>query len=224
MQKGARIPSNLASVHNLLCIGDSLTEWSSCPAGWVTLVRGYINAIVPDNHVTVVNAGISGQTSSQVRQRFEKALIDNHPDLVILLVGDDIAHGIEFNEFRDNILEMVKQSKEHNSRLLLCTIPLLGESNEHQDRINQFNSVISSLSGSENISVVPVHENFIGLIKHYRATTGASDNFLTEDGIHFNAAGHQVLANTLLSSLGVSPELRRSVIGEYKIPWSSDTR
>ena len=39
----------------------------------------------------------------------------------------------------------------------------------------------------------------------------ATDNLLTGDGVHMNAEGNRIMAHTLLTALGVTPEARQAV-------------
>ena len=50
------------------------------------------------------------------------------------------------------------------------------------------------------------------VIGAYRETTGSTQNFMTVDGVHMNSQGNQVMAQTILSGLGVPDFLRTAAV------------
>lgn len=83
-----------------------------------------------------INRGIGGQTTVQIRQRFDRHLRPLQPDLVILQLGiNDLKTIGLFPEKKDeiitncreNITEIVKQSQELGAVVILTTIFPFGE-------------------------------------------------------------------------------------------------
>ncbi len=55
----APVPPMLANVHRIVCLGDSITQGGEGPGGYVWLTRHYLQALYPQQNITIINAGIS---------------------------------------------------------------------------------------------------------------------------------------------------------------------
>lgn len=77
-----------------------------------------------------VNRGISGQTTRQMRLRFETDVLDLAPDLVVIFGGtNDRMLGRDEQEVEANLEAMREAAQRHGARVVLCTelAPLLAE-------------------------------------------------------------------------------------------------
>ena len=106
-----------ARAETILVMGDSLSAAYGIPVekGWVQLLRDRLG----DQH-SVINASISGETTSGGHSRFT-ALIDRHqPDIVILELGaNDGLRGQPVATVRANLESMITQSEEIGAAVLL---------------------------------------------------------------------------------------------------------
>ena len=78
LSKGAtmQVPPALEGVHRIVMMGDSITQLGAEPKGYVTLVTKALAEQLPQQAITIVNAGISGQKSTEMHARFQKDVLD----------------------------------------------------------------------------------------------------------------------------------------------------
>jgi len=187
-------------------------------------VRRYLTALYPD--IEVINAGISGHKSTDMLARFQRDVLDKKPDLITISVGvNDVWHGFYDNhpmgdgprgvplaDYRKNVEEMVQRGKAAGARIVILSTTVIEEDlqNRENAKLVGYNSALRDLARKYHGTFVDLQRPFQALIKEYR-TTGGRDHMLTVDGVHMNALGNRVMANTILTELGVAPDRRESV-------------
>ena len=169
----------------ILAFGDSLyagyglKRGESMPAHVETLLRRQgINA-------TIVNAGVSGDTTAAGRKRLEFALdkLPRQPDLVMLgLGGNDVLRQIPVAETRANLVAMLDGLRRRKIPVVLTGMrapPNLGP-----DYRAQFDALYPALARDYHAALYPfVLDGVLG-----------QRQLLLPDGIHPNAAGIDVMA------------------------------
>ena len=104
----------------ILVLGDSLSaEYGLARGrGWVALLEQRLQA--ERLRWRVVNASISGETSSGGRSRLPALLEQHRPRvLVVELGGNDALRGLPLAMTRDNLSEMVRRGQAAGARVLL---------------------------------------------------------------------------------------------------------
>lgn len=104
----------------LLVMGDSLSAAYNLPTqdGWVALTAERMKKSHPD--WKVVNASISGETSTGGVSRLPAALKLHKPTLVIIELGaNDALQGLPLAQTRKNLLQMIRLSKAGKAKVLL---------------------------------------------------------------------------------------------------------
>jgi len=120
----------------ILVYGDSLSAAYGLAqdAGWATLLQARLKQKRLD--YTVVNASISGETTSGGAARMAEALRTHKPAMVILALGaNDGLRGLPLAQMRANLDGMVRASKKAGSSVLLAGMrmpPNYGESYARQ--------------------------------------------------------------------------------------------
>jgi acyl-CoA thioesterase-1 len=165
----------------IVAVGDSLTEGLG-----VTEELAY-PAVLENKlqskgyHYRVVNAGVSGETSSGTLARI-KWVLKLKPDIVILVIGaNDGFRGIDPELIKSNILSIVRELKHHEVTVLLGGMQMgrnLGE-----EYISAFEAIYPEVAKEENI----------GLIPFFLTGVAAKPNLNQTDGIHPTAEGYQVV-------------------------------
>ncbi len=114
----AATPANEAPV--VLVVGDSLSAEYGLKAGdgWVALLQARLaTQKKPDR---VVNASISGDTTSGGRSRLPAALRTHKPAIVILeLGGNDALRGLPLSGTRDNLLAMARAAQAAGAKVVI---------------------------------------------------------------------------------------------------------
>jgi acyl-CoA thioesterase-1 len=110
----------------IVAVGDSLTaglgvdESAAYPALLQRKLAG------DGYHFNVVNAGVSGETSSGTLSRIEWVISVLKPDIIILETGaNDGLRGIDPDVLRKNLDRIVSVIKANNIKVLLCGMKML---------------------------------------------------------------------------------------------------
>lgn len=145
--------------------------------------------------VTVVNGGVSGDTTSGGRTRLSWMLKKHQPDIVLLaLGGNDVLRGIPPRVSRDNILAMLTILQEQNVKTILSAVQApdtLGK--EYQ-------------SDFDRIYLDATKEYAVSLYPFLIEKTFGRKHLMQPDGIHPNKEGVKKIATDLAAYL-VSAEL-----------------
>lgn len=157
-------------VPTLLVVGDSLSAAYGIPrqAGWVTLLDQRL-----DGRAQVVNASISGETTSGGASRLPGLLEQHHPDIVILeLGGNDGLRGLPPQQMQANLNRMIERSQGSGAEVLLVGIDI--PPNYGPAYREAFGEVFQALADEYQLSLVPFMLEGIAL----------EPELMQEDGIH----------------------------------------
>ncbi|ALS61434.1 arylesterase [Pandoraea norimbergensis] len=185
----------------ILVVGDSLSaEYGIARgAGWVNLMQQKVAQSGFDYNV--VNASISGDTTSGGRARLAPLLDRYHPAITILeLGGNDALRGISLDLTRANLREMIESSRKAGSRVIVVGMRI--PPNYGTEYGEQFFSMFATLAKQEKTGYVPFLLD--GVIEH--------PDWFQQDQIHPLAKAHpQILQNVwptvapLLKPAGKAP-------------------
>jgi acyl-CoA thioesterase-1 len=106
--------------NTILVLGDSLSAEYGLKrgSGWVALLKQQLQA--EKINARVVNASISGDTTSGGRARLGALLMQHQPTLVVIELGaNDALRGLPLALTRDNLLAMTRQAQQTAARVLL---------------------------------------------------------------------------------------------------------
>nr|WP_245725366.1 arylesterase [Pandoraea oxalativorans] len=169
----------------ILVVGDSLSaEYGIARgAGWVNLMQQTITQSGYDYNV--VNASISGDTTSGGRSRLAPLLERYHPAVTIIeLGGNDALRGIPLDLTRSNLREMIAASRKVGSRVIVVGMRI--PPNYGPDYSEQFFNMFSTIAKQEKTGYVPFL--LAGVIEH--------QDWFQQDQIHPLAKAHpQILQN-----------------------------
>ncbi|MEO6185225.1 MAG: arylesterase [Steroidobacteraceae bacterium] len=169
----------------LLVFGDSLSAAYGLRAeqGWVAQLQKRLQ--VQGYGYRVVNASVSGETTSGGRSRLERALTLHKPDLVILELGaNDGLRGLPVKETKANLDAMIAAIQQAKSRLLLVGIII--PPNYGAQYGTAFAGMYRSLAAERRVPLLPFLLDGIALDTRY----------MQADGLHPNALGQpRVLEN-----------------------------
>ncbi len=108
----------------LLVLGDSLSaEYGLArDTGWVKLLEQRLSQQRASQY-SVVNASISGETTSGGRTRLPALLKNHRPTLVVIQLGaNDGLRGLSLDVMRTNLRAMIEASRSAGARVLLVGI------------------------------------------------------------------------------------------------------
>ena len=173
----------------LLVVGDSLSaEYGLARGqGWVALLEQRL-ATERLTGWRVVNASISGDTTSGGRSRLAALLQAHRPALLVIeLGGNDALRGLPLASTEDNLRAMVKAGKNAGARVLLLGMQV--PPNYGRRYGDDFQRLFDSVARAEQTSLVPF---FLAGV----ADRPDADQWFQADRIHPKAEAHpQLLAN-----------------------------
>ena len=177
----------------ILVVGDSLSAEYGLQRGqgWVALMQA---RLAQEKIATqVVNASISGDTTSGGRSRLPALLAQHKPSLVIVELGaNDALRGLPLGQTRDNLQAMVQAAKAAGAKVLLVGMQV--PPNYGQSYAREFADTFGQVARTQQVALVPF------LLKGVADAPDALKLFQA-DRIHPVAAAHPTILNTLWPSV-----------------------
>jgi acyl-CoA thioesterase I len=176
----------VASARTILVFGDSLSAaYGIRPEqGWVTLLAQRLQT--QGYGYQVVNASVSGETSSGGLERLPRALKLHAPAIVILELGaNDGLRGLPVSAMRDNLARMVQLLQGAQARVLLVGIRI--PPNYGPRYTDEFARVYPELAQQFHLPLVPFLLQKVAL----------DPSLMQEDGLHPNADAEPIVLDTL---------------------------
>jgi acyl-CoA thioesterase-1 len=189
LASGAAGRPRAADTLKIVALGDSLTSGhgiGKSQAYPAVLERSLREANLP---FTVVNHGVSGDTTAGGVRRIEAALAEN-PDILILALGaNDGLRGVPVPAVRRNLEQAIEAAQARGVRVLLCgmdALPLYG-----WQYTMDFHQIYPELAAKYNVPLVPF----------LLAGVVANQAMLLPDMVHPNAAGARAIAANIFPYL-----------------------
>jgi lysophospholipase L1-like esterase len=190
--------------------GDSITEAAVQPGGYIVQMRDIL-ATRQDSSFELIGAGISGNKIYDLYLRFEKDVLAQKPDIVVIYVGvNDVWHkrthgtGTDADKFWDFYAVLIGKLQQAGARLVLCTPACIGEkpncTNPLDGEINQYAQMIRDLAAQYNCGLCDLRTAFM----QYNAEHNPDYHdrgVLTTDGVHLNADGNRLVARLMLEQI-----------------------
>lgn len=138
----------------ILVFGDSLSAEYGLPrdTGWVRLLSDRLAKEAAQ--YSVVNASISGETTSGGATRLPQLLRQHRPAIVVLQLGaNDGLRGLSLAAMGENLSAMIRASRAAGSRVLLIGMRI--PPNYGRDYAERFSGNYARLARDEKVSLVP---------------------------------------------------------------------
>ncbi len=167
-------------------MGDSLSAGYRIPAakGWVALLQAHLNT--EQLPYRVINASISGETSSGGLNRLAIALRKYQPEIVILELGaNDGLRGLPLFVMRSNLQHMITAAQKINARVLLLGMRL--PPNYGLAYTQEFSDVFVNLAQQYKTAFVPF----------FLEGVATRRELMKDDGLHPKAVAQPQLLDTV---------------------------
>ena len=138
----------------ILVYGDSLSANYGIAEkrGWVALLGERLKRERLD--YSVVNASISGETTSGGLSRMPKALAQHKPAVLVLELGaNDGLRGLPVAQMKQNLAAMIQQAQKSGARVLLVGIRM--PPNYGPDYTREFEAAFAELARRHKTALVP---------------------------------------------------------------------
>ncbi|MGV0984091.1 MAG: arylesterase [Limnohabitans sp.] len=159
--QGFGVAAFAAKAARILVVGDSLSaEYGLARGtGWVQLLAHKLQQERPGTEV--VNASISGDTTSGGRSRLPALLQKHQPSHVVIeLGGNDALRGLPQGMTQDNLQTMIRQAKAAGAQVLLLGMQM--PPNYGPEMTRQFAAMYTQLAKSQGTGLVPFFLHGVG--------------------------------------------------------------
>lgn len=179
-----------AEAPRILVLGDSISAGHGVAAdsGWVDHLRRRLER--EGYRYTVVNASISGDTTSGGFARLPVALERHQPEIVVIeLGGNDGLRGLPIDAMEANLVRMVERTRAAGAEPLLLGIRL--PPNYGPAYVDRFTAVYRRVAERADVPLVP----------RVLAGVGERREWMQPDGIHPNAGGQRRILDNVWPAL-----------------------
>lgn len=138
----------------ILVLGDSLSAEYGLTrgSGWIALLEKRLQAQKID--ADIVNASISGETTSGGRNRLPSLLEQHRPSHVVIELGaNDGLRGLSLRATHANLQAMIDEAKEAQAQVLLIGMQL--PPNYGGDYTKRFSAMFPELAKENRVALVP---------------------------------------------------------------------
>jgi len=174
----------------LLVLGDSISAEFGLArdTGWVQLLRDRLKQQHFDYNV--VNASISGDTTSNGLARLPALLLREHPDIVVVeLGGNDGLRGLSIESAQSNLAQIIALCQAAHAKVVITGIQL--PPNYGPDYTSKFAAMYPELAKEKHVALVPFL--FAGFAEDSELFQG--------DRIHPSAEAQPMLLNNVWEPL-----------------------
>jgi acyl-CoA thioesterase-1 len=170
--------------------GDSLSAAYGIPQqkGWASLLQ---QKLVSEHYqYDVVNASISGETTSGGASRIRNALSQIKPNIIILELGaNDGLRGLPIESMIANLNTIIQEGKKSGAKILLVGMKIPPNYGPQYTKL--FSQSYLKLSQEHQIPLVPF------MLENIAAKT----NLIQDDGLHPNAIAQPLVLDNIWSKL-----------------------
>jgi acyl-CoA thioesterase I len=170
----------------ILALGTSLTQGYGVPPGedFTAVLEARLNAA--GDHVKLINAGVSGDTSAGGLSRVDWSLAD-HPDAAIVELGsNDALRGLAPAETQKNLTAVLSKLQAAHVPVLL--VGMLAPRNLGPEYAASFDAIYPALARKYNAILYPFMLDGVAV----------NPKLNQADGIHPNPAGVKIIVGKML--------------------------
>ncbi|HEY3376113.1 MAG TPA: SGNH/GDSL hydrolase family protein [Armatimonadota bacterium] len=209
----------IARQQKLVMIGDSVTDcgraqpageglFEAIGKGYVAQVDALLGSTYPDRAIRVVNMGNSGNTVRDLKARWERDVIEQHPDWLSIMIGvNDVWRQFDLprqpethvylDEYTQTLDELVATTKSRVKGLVLMT-PYYIESNPQdamRAQMDRYGAAVKAIAAKHDTLFVDTQAAFNRVLEHCHSAA------ISWDRVHPNHIGHMTLARAFLQAV-----------------------
>lgn len=209
------IPDN----STILISGDSITDCgrgrpygttrTGLGTSYVSFLHNIITGTYPEKHLKIVNAGISGDTSKMVRDRWDADMEAVKPDFAALMIGvNDVWRRYDSymypelqvtnQQYEENISYIIENALKNTKGFMLLSPFFLDLNKDDPMRrdTDQLNCILKRLSSKYGVLYCDIQSEIDKMLTKLHTTTYSPDR------VHPFPHMHYTIAKTILKFLG----------------------
>ncbi len=173
--------------------------------GYVRMIDNMLNAWYPDRAIRVSNTGTDGNTSRDLKERFQTDVIDLKPDWVSICIGiNDIWRQFDSpsiidghvypEEYEKNLEDMIISIKDRVKGIFIMS-PYYMEPNKDdlmRKRMGTYINICKNLSEKHQCRFIDLQQVFDDYFKYRHST------YIAWDRVHPNQVGATLIARAFL--------------------------
>ena len=185
----------------IVCFGDSITGIYYHTGGrraWPEMLEIALRKACPQTDVTVINAGITSQTTVDALARIDKDVLRHKPQLVAVMFGMNDVVRVPLDTFANNLTEIVRQCRQIQAEVLLCTPNSVYDTKTRPvKKLVQYAEAVRRVGRENNVPVVDCYAAY----ETVRARDPKEWALLMSEMIHPNMAGHKLFAEEIARAI-----------------------
>ena len=198
----------------IVFVGDSITDAgrrgpaSPYGDGYVNQVCSFLQARYPELGLRFANRGVSGDTSRHLADRWERDVIGEQPDWLVMMIGiNDVwrsfglypQEGVPLPEYEAILRRLLDQTRAATRARFVLMEPYMIEPDRRvpmRRQMDCYGQVVQRLAADYHALLVRTQAAFDTVLAH------SSPHDWSGDQIHPSSAGHAIIALALLRELG----------------------
>lgn len=185
----------------IVCLGDSVTGVYYHTGGrraYPEMLEVAIRQAVPKANMKVINAGISGHSTTEGLARLDRDVLMHKPDLVTISFGLNDMGRMSEEQYLTNLETLVTRCREAKAAVVLCTPnSVITTAGRPIEKLKRYCDVIHGLAKSLQL---PVCDQFAAG-ESLRAKDAWAFRCTLSDEIHPNMDGHKRMAEELCRTI-----------------------
>ena len=188
-------------------VGEGL--WDGVGNGYVRTIDTMLNVYYPEQFFHIINAGVGGNTSSDLRARWQTDVLDQKPDWVSLMIGiNDVWR--QFDEpglcnqhilpekYEENLRAMIEATRPQVKGMILMT-PYYMEPNAQdlmRARTDEYGAVVKRLAEEYGLPCIDLQQEFLRYLQYRHSS------YIMWDRVHPGWIGSMIIARAFLREVG----------------------
>ncbi len=194
----------------VIFFGDSITEYGYDEGGYIHQLGEMLDKKHASGQFELIGAGVSGNMITDLYRRLQKDVISKEPDLVFIYIGiNDVwqkseGMGTNESEFQRIYESLITQIQATGAEVVLCTPTVIGERKDGANGLDafldQYSEIVRQLAVDHHTGLVDLRSIFV----KYNLENNPRNQemgILTNDGVHLNMKGNQVVASAIFDQL-----------------------
>lgn len=210
MPAGVTAQVRLKPGDRIVTLGDSITQ----NGGYQAFMHKVLDRYYPELKAEIINAGISGNKSTDMAARLQRDVIDRNPSIVTISCGvNDVWHsylmkppkGVDLETYTRLMTQMVRQLRTSTkAEILLLTPTVIYEDLRAAQnlKLEPYVESVRQIARQEKAVLVDLNELF-NLTLRSTQIGGSPEFHPTSDGVHMKLAGNFLIGAAILRALGV---------------------